>query len=248
MDEKITLRGALRSPAKTAREATERAKDVVAERVDDVMRHASAWFRAKTPATNSFEVASAVNGQMLVHVVDATNNVNNFEHDTTRWICDELRRRNVALSAESPRLPTTLKAFTEAFRSKDAWNTLLLFSHGRREKNGADYLRLADVRANWFLANGVDMGVTDKAVFLCVCEGACSDAEYVLLRDQLAMILVAPTTSLTRDEAKALFPAVLSDFVGKKGITPEEVRDAIAKHRNAANNKMTVFSAVGFAK
>jgi hypothetical protein len=103
------------------------------------------------------------------------------------------------------------------------------------------------VRAHWYLANGVDLKVEDKLVLLCVCEGACQDALYVLLRDQLALMLAAPMKKLSRSEAETFVPAVLKELQAMAvEITPEIFRDVIENHAAKANNKIAVFSAVGF--
>jgi len=85
-------------------------------------------------------------------------------------------------------------------------------------------------------------------VFLAVCEGACEDATYVLLRDQLALLLTAPTASLLKSEAIAFFPPMVAELVGKPEITPEDVNAAIKKHAALAGGKMAILSAVGLAE
>jgi hypothetical protein len=201
------------------------------------------------PAKRSFEVRCAVPGALKVLVVDATGNIRNVEHNMTRTIVDALRQRNVPMTANSPVLATDVRTFAEAFETQEEWNTLLLLSHGRAVAGErADILRLGELRTHWFLANAVDMKLEDKAVFLGVCEGACADATYVLLRDQLALLLVAPTGKLTTGEAIAFFPPVLSELLGHDELTPELVQDAIRTHAALARDKMTIQSGVGLAE
>ena len=200
------------------------------------------------PAKRSFEVRCSVPGELKVLVVDATANIRNFEHEMTRTICAELKGRGVLMTANSPVLAMDVKTFADGFSGEEPWNTLLLISHGRAVHQGADVLRLGDLRTHWFLANAVDMKLEDKAVFLAVCEGACEDATYVLLRDQLALVLTAPKGKLSKKEAIAFFPPVLSELLGKKEITPEDVDRAIKKHGALAGDKMALLSAVGLAE
>ncbi|WP_437656671.1 hypothetical protein [Sorangium sp. So ce1182] len=201
------------------------------------------------PAKQSFEVRCAVPGALKVLVVDATNNIRKAEHDMTRTIVEALKQRNVPVTANSPVLATDVRSFAAAFETEETWNTLLLLSHGRAVAGeGVDILRLGDWRTHWFLANAVDMKLEDKAVFLGVCEGACEDATYVLLRDQLALLLVAPTGKLTTLEAIAFFPPALAELLGHEELTPELVHEAIRKHGALAGGKMTIQSGVGLAE
>lgn len=200
------------------------------------------------PAKRSFEVRCAVPGELKVLIVDATANVRKFEHDMTRTISDALKALGVPMTANSPVLAKDVNAFAEAFATEEPWNTLLLISHGRAVPGGPDVLRLGDLRTHWFLANAVDMKLEDKAVFLAVCEGACEDATYVLLRDQLALLLAAPKGKLSKKEALAFFPPALGDLLGKKEITPEDVDAVIKKHSGLAGDKMAILSAVGLTE
>jgi hypothetical protein len=177
-------------------------------------------------------------------VVDATANLKNFEHKLTSEIARQLSQLKIPMTRNSPVLAKSFTEFADAFAIDDDWNVLLLVSHGRSVAGGPDLLQLADLRANWFLANGVDMKIADKAVFLAVCEGACEDAVYVLLRDQVALLLVAPGAPLKGTEARDFFPTVLGELLGKTEITPEQVGAAVRKHAALAAGKMKIHSAV----
>lgn len=201
------------------------------------------------PAKSSFDVRCSIPGELKVLVVDATANVKKFEHNLTQAIVADLHANGVRTTTTSPVLATNFHAFSAAFDVNEEWNALLLVSHGRAVPvpDGADVLRLADIRANWFLANGLDMRLKDKAVFLAVCEGACEDAVYVLLRDQLALLLVAPAERLKGTEAKAFFPAVLGDLRQASELTPEVVNAAVRQRASLGGGKMRLLSAVGIA-
>jgi hypothetical protein len=199
------------------------------------------------PANRSLEVRCAVPGTLKVHVVDATGNLRKFEHDMTKAIVDALKQGQVPTTASSPVLATDVKSFAAAFDDGDTWNVLLLISHGRAKAGAPDVLRLGDLRTHWFLANAVEMNLNDKAVFLAVCDGACEDAPYVLLRDQLALVLTAPSGKLDATEAQAFFPAVFIELhrLGKQEISPEDIDAAIKRHSSLAAGKMRILSAVG---
>ena len=200
------------------------------------------------PKKGSFEVRCSVQGELIVLVVDATANIKGFEHEMTKGIVADMQKAGVAVTSNSPVLASDLNSFKEAFGAQEPWNSLLLVSHGRAALDGSDYLRLTDLRANWFLANTIDMKLEDKAVFLAVCEGACQDATYVLLRDQAALLLTAPTSTLLADEARAFFPPVFAELLGNTEITPEDVDAAVKKHAAHARGKMTLLSAVGLTE
>ncbi|AUX43650.1 uncharacterized protein SOCE26_051020 [Sorangium cellulosum] len=174
----------------------------------------------------------------------------------TRDLCATLKAVGISLVGESPYLPMNVGTFDDVFRghATDGWNGLLLVSHGAppRKPGDAAVLRIGDLRTNWFLANAVPMNLNDKAVFLAICSGACEDAIWVLLREQLALTITGSNTSLSGREVREFFPAFLIDVdqasKAHGQITPEALRVAAERHAGRANNKIKVLSAVGFAK
>lgn len=191
-------------------------------------------------------VEVALTSPIVVHVVDATSNVEGFEHACTRAMTKELRASKLNVTSSSPHLANEMGDLVDAFAVEEEWNVLLFVSHGEREKEKADYLRLGDHDAHWFLANGIKMNLRDKGVFLCVCEGYSDDACSVLINEQLALWLVAPMAKITDSQARAFFPAVIHEL-HEKGvrITPECASQAVDNHNVDAGGTMAVRSGVG---
>ncbi len=191
-------------------------------------------------------VRTSVARPFVVHVVDATSNLDGFEHACTTAICAALRAANVPLTPSSPHLAMDMQALGEAFAIEETWSVLLFVSHGEREPGEtADYVRLGDHDATWFMLHGIDLRLTDKAAFLCVCDGDCDDARWTLVREQLGLIMVAPSEKITDAEARAFFPAVLQELYEMQiDIAPEHAKYVVGRHAAVANGKMVVRSGV----
>jgi hypothetical protein len=170
-------------------------------------------------------VRTSVALPFVVHVVDATSNRDGFEHDCTRAMCTALRAANVPLTPSSPHLAMDMQALGEAFAIEETWSVLLFVSHGEREPDGtADYVRLGDHDATWFMLHGIDLRLTDKAAFLCVCDGDCDDARWTLVREQLGLFMVAPREKITDGEARAFFPRCFKSCTGCRATSRPSTR------------------------
>jgi hypothetical protein len=192
-------------------------------------------------------LAVAIQRPILVHVVDASSNLDGFEHACTHAMTDTLRAAGVRVTASSPQLAMSLPELNHSFAVEDEWNLLLFVSHGEREPDGkADYLRVADQEGHWYLLHGLELHVQDKAICLCVCEGDTEDAWWTVIREQLAIWCIAPTGKITDTQAGAFFPAVIEEMhhMGV-AITPGYAKRAVDEHNAKAGGMMVVRSGVG---
>ena len=180
-------------------------------------------------------------------VIDATNNIKGVEHEMTRKVTADLAAGGVLLAGQAPYLVGSFGQLVDILGDDDLdWNALLLVSHGARKHapGDADPVRFGEISAvgqtpgTWWLLNGAEMNVQDKAVFLAVCYGAGEDASEVALERQLALTLTGSRETLKKSEILAFFPPALIATAKEAELSAEAIAGVVEKHNALANGKM----------
>ena len=186
-------------------------------------------------------------GHPVVLVVDITRDREGFEYRMTQSITDELRKRTVDLTQNSPVFATDESEYLGAFNSAPTFNCLLLVAHGGGEPKGGRASAVAGPlgRMDWYSLSALTENLRDKFVMLAVCHGYCEDAISAFLTDDSwALSLLASKVSLSSREAIAFFPPFLETLTGScpQSIDPTQIRYALEVNNILSGNKMEMVS------
>jgi hypothetical protein len=180
-------------------------------------------------------------------VVDVTRDRQGFEHRMTRSICEELRKRGVALTENSPALAADAAEYGGAFNGAPTFNCLLLVAHGGKDPNDGTVSEIdgPSGRMDWYSLSALSENLRDKFVMLAVCYGHCTDAIAALMQDESwALSLVAPQVTLNSKEAINFFPSFLEALSSlcPENIDPVQIQHALETNNALSGNKMKLFS------
>jgi len=186
-------------------------------------------------------------GHPVVLIVDITRDREGFEYRMTQSISDELRKRAVDLTQNSPVFAADVSEYLGAFNSAPTFNCLLLVAHGGREPKGGRASEVAGAlgRIDWYSLSALTGNLRDKFVMLAVCHGYCQDAISAFLTDDSwALSLLASKVPLNSKEAIAFFPPFLETLarVCPESIDPIQIRYALETNNSHSGNKMEMFS------
>ena len=186
-------------------------------------------------------------GHPTILVVDVTRDHRGFEHRMTRSICDELRKRGVDLTENSPVLAADTDEYLGAFDSTPTFNCLLLVAHGGRDPNDGTVSELDGPPGvtDWYSLAPLSEKLQDKFVMLAVCYGYCTDAISALTHeDSWALSLLASPVSLNSNEAIAFFPSFLEalSVLCPENIDPAQIQHALETNNALSGHKMKLFS------
>jgi len=186
-------------------------------------------------------------GRPTILVVDVTRDRIGFEHSMTRSICDELRKRAVNLTENSPVFAADATEYHGAFNSTPTFNCLLLVAHGGRDPDDGTVSKLDGPSGltDWYLLAALSEKLQDKFVMLAVCYGYCTDAIAALAHeDSWVLSLLASQVPLSSDEAIAFFPGFLEALAAfcPENIDPVQIQHALETTNTLSGNKMKLFS------
>src|SRR5580704_9065651 len=129
----------------------------------------------------------------------------------TRSICDELRKRGVNLTENSPVFAAGKDEYIGAFNNNTpTFNCLLLVAYGGKDPNDGTISELDGPPGlgDWYSLAAISEQLQDKFVMLAVCHGYCADAISALTcEDSWALSLLASQVSLNSKEAIDFFPS-----------------------------------------
>jgi len=192
-------------------------------------------------------ITSTTPGRPTILVVDVTRDHVGFEHHMTNSMCDELRKRGVDLTENSPVFPADTDEYFEVFSSTPTFNCLLLVAHGGKDPNDGTVSEIGGPPGlvDWYSLAALSETLQDKFVMLAVCYGYCTDAISALTKeDSWALSLLASEVALNSNEAIAFFPNFFQalSVLCAEYIDPVQIRRALERHNHLSGNKMKLFS------
>lgn len=186
-------------------------------------------------------------GHPTILVVDVTRDGGGFEHRMTRSISDELRKRGVDLTENSPVFAANADQYLGAFDNTPTFNCLLLVAHGGKDPNDGTVSEVDGPPGftDWYSLAALSEKLQDKFVMLAVCYGYCADAISALTHeDSWALSLLASPVPLNSNEAIAFFPNFLEELsvLCPENIDPVQIQHALETNNALSGNKMKLFS------
>jgi len=186
-------------------------------------------------------------GHPRVLVVDVTRDRDRVEHRVTTTLCDELRKRGVDLTENSPAFAADTDQYSAVFDSTPTFNCLLLVAHGGPDPNDDTVTEVDGPPGvtDWYSLAALSENLQEKFVMLAVCYGYCADAISAFTQeDSWALSLLASPVLLSGREAIAFFPNFLEELSAlcPENIDPVQIQQALVTNNVHSGNKMKLFS------
>lgn len=191
------------------------------------------------------DIEDYVTGPLNLLLVDLTCNTKNFEYQVSDNICKDLIRNKISVVNDSVFKITEFDQISQAFNFSSSYNSVLLFAHGSRpDQDNLNEFVLGNDSYSWALLNKLDIDLSGKHCFLCVCYAFNEAMINSLAKSSLfASPIVASKDVLDEDknEVSKFFPPFLKELnnILKRG--PEEVKYCLNKHNHFTNNKMLIY-------
>jgi|GEM_PF-2054268 len=186
-------------------------------------------------------VQGYVDGPSTIRIVDATANVNGWEHDMSQDIQTALAAGGLV----SERVcADSLKDFSNACtRDSGKYNSLVIICHGGiKDDPDAALIRIGKdpVTSYELLKEYFDGAIADKIVILAVCEGSNVDSAWSFFNigEGSPLFLIASRCKLSKGEATSFIPAFLTEFSNNSPIDRTCVEGALKKHNIYTHDKM----------
>lgn len=176
-------------------------------------------------------------------IIDATGNVRGFEYNMTDEIFQHLIGSNINVSGSIVNEVNSLSDFVDAVNSGDNFDFVLLVAHGAiPDKEGYAFFAINGEKVSWAEIRDSGVNLDDKHLFLCCCH-AFNEASIQALVNScvFALPLVAPTDTLTSDEAKVFYSRVLPILCNQVTCEVEYTQKIVEENNYLANDKMEVY-------
>ena len=177
-------------------------------------------------------------GRPLVLFVDATQDLQGWEHKASDRVFRSMRRRKVQLIGDGPARPTSSDEIEAVLMSQGDFNCLLLAGHGR----AADIPVSAILKPYWDVLRRQDrLSLTVVATWTCGRPDPQLKEEVIGARD-LAPIVLASEADLDAREAFLFFGRFFEelDLHSPQAITAPMARFAYIKTRHFSTGKMEI--------
>jgi hypothetical protein len=192
-------------------------------------------------------IKSATPGKLRVLLIDLTRNAKGFEHALSIEISQKLKSSGVELASEGPLLLDSDEELAARFTRSDlTFSALFLMAHSSPDPGDGTVSAVATPggSSHWYHLAGLLPNLRDKLVCLAVCYGSCADAVQALTEgEQFALALVAPISELSKEEARAFYPAFFDELNRScaTSIPPELVKICVKHNNHLAKDKIRVY-------